>query len=126
MNKWTENELICAVGTLMVDLRNDFGHNYAERLGKLLALLNRLAVVAHISYKYVDREILADVAHDLVITNDVLANLSDGRIFRDECEFYGGRGKERRYTEGETDRVRTWLRAVMSYPEMNWTKEDGE
>lgn len=113
MDDWTLPEMICAVGTLMGDLRGNWGYEYSSRMEEVETLLHKMGERDDLTEKQI-----MDVANDLRVTKEEMADPYDGRIFRDDCNFY-----EMEPEDGKTDRVKEYLLTVLTHPEYRWVGE---
>lgn len=109
MNDWTQDELICAVGTLLLDLRGNWGDQYEDRIEQVIKLSNLITNRDDDVF-----ELLLVCDHQL---NDQDEFGRDGRYFRDR-PFYGEIPEE-----GKTNKVKEYLLSYLTYPEYSWVKE---
>ncbi len=101
---FTEEELKNAIGTILLDLRGNWGWDYEERLDEVIELLKSL------------KDYLPDEGsiNDLTkLAKEELEEPTDGRIFRGGY-LYGYESEE-----GRTQEVYDYLLNVLTYPEEN-------
>ena len=107
MEEWTQEELICAIGTISLDLRGSWGgESYPERIKECLKILN------FIEGRDKDKEEFRRISHEQL--EESFEYGIDGRYFRDKA-FYGEIPEA-----GKTDRVAHYLFRYLDYPEYNW------
>ncbi len=112
---FTEDELVCIIGTLMRDLRGNWGYDYESRIKALKLYLNELSKI--------NPTLSSDVNTVLDVCNhqlnaDGYDYIVDGRFFRDE-PFYN-----KSPVEGRTERVKAVLYSLLTHPEYSWLEED--
>ena len=127
MSDWTMEELVTAAGTIMRDLRGSWDPNtYSHRMYALADVLTIIieyapptdkdVFVSKLEGKY--GKWIEWAKQDLVVTQSEISDPCDGRVFRDACHLY-----ERTIEEGQTERVRAYLRGLLEYPEYTWVEE---
>ena len=107
-------ELKTAIGHLQLDLRGNWGWDYATRLRSLIELLNQLRIYSVPDPKDYDLEV-NDFEIDCLIrtAQGEIEEPSDGRIFRGGW-LYGYESEQ-----GRTSDVYDYLQRVLSHPEYN-------
>jgi len=114
---FTDAELRVAAGTLMRDLRGDWGSEYVSRIEKLVELMKQIAsndTSQDQSERTKAVQVLHTCEHQM---NNQEEYGRDGRYFRD-LPFYD------EYPEaGKTERVELYLYRVLNYPEYSWLGE---
>jgi len=113
MEDWTLEELECAIGTLMLDLRGNWGYDYQDRMQDVSDLLTRI-----VDHDDVDEKLQIMATQDYNVTKEEMYEPEDGRVFRDECNLYGSTVEE-----GKTERVKQYLADSLSHPEYSWITE---
>ena len=112
--EFTKEELKTIIGHLQLDLRGNWGWDYAPRLEELIDLLNQLRKYAVDDVKDHDLEVSNFEINDLINTaQGEIDEPSDGRIFRGGW-LYGYESEE-----GRTQDVYDYLQNILSYPEDN-------